>query len=258
MPEVTLDRPEDGVALVTLNRPDARNALSRTSLDELDALMVEIEGDDRSRCVVLTGAGSAFCAGLDLAELERDPTGLLFHTGPQRLRELPLPIIAAVNGAAVTGGLELALAADFRLASDRAKFADTHALVGLVPGWGMTTALPMAVGDARAREMSFTGRFVGADEAVAIGLVNRVVSSETLLDDALATAVSIAQNDGHAVRAMLELYRVGARSRIAAADLDERLTFRRWSEHLRPEDIAQRRDAVIERGRRLQREQSGG
>ncbi len=255
MPEVTLDRHDDGVALLTLNRPEARNALSRRALDDLDAAVMELEADEAVRCVVLTGAGKGFCAGLDLEELERDPTGLLFHPGPQRLRELATPIVAAVNGAAVTGGLEIALAADFRIASPNAKFADTHALVGLVPGWGMMTALPAAIGDGRAREMSFTGRFVGAEEAEAIGLVNRVVDAEGLLDTAMTIAGNIAVNDPHAVAAMLAMYRDGARARLAVADLEERRRFRTWSEHLDSDDIAQRREVVIERGRRLQ---SGG
>ena len=253
MPEVTLERRPDGVALLTLNRPDARNALSMAALNDLDQALMELEAADDVRCVVLTGAGTAFCAGLDLEELERDPTGLLFHPAPQRLRELQLPIVAAVNGAAVTGGLELALAADFRVASERAKFADTHALVGLVPGWGMMTGLPMAVGEARAREMSLTARFVSAQEAERIGLVNRVVASDDLLDSALTTAGAIAENDAEAVAALIGMYRNGARARVAVADLEERHRFRTWSEHLDSNDIARRREIVIERGRRLQR-----
>ncbi len=253
MSQVTLERHDDGVAVLTINRPDARNALSREALDALDERLMELEAASDVRCVVVTGAGKAFCAGLDLAELEADPTGLLFHSGPQRLRELALPIVAAVNGAAVTGGLEIALAADFRIASTNAKFADTHALVGLVPGWGMMTGLPNAIGDARAREMSLTGRFVGAEEAERIGLVNRVVEPDELMPTVLATASEIAVNDRHAVAALLEMYRQNTGTRSAAADLAERHRFRTWSEHLDSDDIARRRELVIERGRRLQR-----
>lgn len=196
---VFVERRDDGVALVTLNRPAARNAVNV----QLAQAIVDAMGRcANARCVVLTGADPAFCAGLDLRDL-----------GTDRLDDLPhfidavaasgVPTIAAVNGAAVTGGFELALACDFIVASEHARFADTHLRVGVYPG-PVLVELPRRIGMARAREMSLTGNFLEADEARRIGLANHVVPHASLLPFAFDLAAAIAEQDPAMVSAMRE------------------------------------------------------
>jgi Enoyl-CoA hydratase/isomerase len=149
----------DFIATVTLNRPARRNALSAELITDLRRVLTDLDARPDVRVIVLTGADPAFCAGLDLTELGQpdSPLGRVAR-GPV-IPDLASPLIGAINGVAVTGGLELALACDFLVASERAGFADTHARVGIQPGWGLTVALPEAVGLRRAREMSATGNF---------------------------------------------------------------------------------------------------
>ena len=175
-----IDRPATGVAVVTLNRPEKYNALSLALRRAFAAAMAELAAEDGLRAIVVTGADPAFCAGLDLNEFGRDDYEFS-DGGGSPLGASPVPVIAAVNGVAVTGGLEIALACDFRIASDRARFADTHARVGVFPGWGLTARLPQAVGQSWARQMSFTGDYVDAPLALRIGLVNEVVPHGELL-----------------------------------------------------------------------------
>ncbi len=168
----------DGIATVTLNRPEVRNALSSEVLRLLPELMRAAEADDDVGVIVLTGADPAFCAGLDLerARARRGSTRAP-AAGPRTRRHAAAPagpfractkpLIGAINGVAVTGGFELALNCDFLIASEHAKFGDTHTRVGVMPGWGLTVLLPQAIGVRRAREMSFTGNFMSADEALA-------------------------------------------------------------------------------------------
>ena len=188
---------EHGVALLTLNRPEARNAmnvdLARATVEALQQLQSE-------RAIVVTGAGSAFCAGLDLRALG---TTTVTDMPPfvEVFRRSAVPVIAAVNGAAVTGGLELALACDFIVASDRARFADTHLRVGVYPG-PVLVDLPRRIGMAKARELSLTGNFIQADEALRWGLVNHVVSHDTLVPFTLGLARDIAEVSPAMVQAM--------------------------------------------------------
>ena len=163
------------VATVILNRPDRRNALSGALLSQVRAGLAELDGRADVRAIVLTGADPAFCAGLDLTELGRPDSPLSAATAGPVVPAMGKPLIGAINGAAITGGLELALACDFLVASERARFADTHARIGIMPGWGLTYELPEAIGLRRAREMSATGNFVGARTAMDWGLVNHVV-----------------------------------------------------------------------------------
>ena len=192
---VTLDQ---RVARLTLNRPAARNALTRELWSEIADAVVRLDRDEDVAAVVLTGADPAFCAGFDLRRLSsenRDAQRARQQRPPEFLGMLPprdTPIIAAVNGPAVTGGLELALGCDFLIASDRARFADTHARVGVMPGGGLTVRLPALIGPARALQMSMTGDFVDAQTACRWGLVNEVVPHEDLLDRATGLARSIA------------------------------------------------------------------
>src|SRR5581483_7786903 len=152
-----IDR-HDTVAVVTLNRPEARNALSADLITAMRTAFVELGVDDGVRAVVLTGADPAFCAGLDLKEVAASGANLgMVDDVCGAFTPLSKPVIAAVNGAAYTGGLEIALSCYVRIASERAVFADTHARVGVMPGWGLTVRLPKAVGHARALEMSLAG-----------------------------------------------------------------------------------------------------
>jgi enoyl-CoA hydratase len=195
----------NGVALVTLNRPDARNALNVEMVGALSTTLASVEGSDDITVAILTGAGSAFCAGLDLKEMAASGANLV----PSRGRPWPQmtkPLIGAVNGAAVTGGLELALACDFLIASEAARFADTHTQVGLVPFWGLSVLLPQAVGLRMARSMSLTGRFLSAADALRCGLVTRVVEPDQLISVAMSIAADIALADQRATREILSQY----------------------------------------------------
>lgn len=240
----------DGVAVMTLARPEARNALNGELLDALDATFAALDTNEQVRCAVITGEGKAFCAGIDLTAMELDPPALLLHSAAARIASRRFPLIAAVNGPAITGGLELALHADFRLAAPTAVFADTHVLVGIVPGWGMSTRLPQAIGEARAREMSLTGRFVAAEEAERIGLVNRVVDTDVVAE-AIATAHVIASYDPGAVAAIRRLYTSHEQYRLNAQQSEETAAFTQIVAGLTPQAVRQRRDAIIARGRSL-------
>ncbi|MFD5495807.1 enoyl-CoA hydratase [Streptomyces sp. NPDC001812] len=245
---------DGAVATVTLNRPLRRNALNSALIRELSATMARLTDDARVRAVVLTGAGDAFCAGLDLRELGETGDNMR-SAGPSAGDNAPWhrpakPVVAAVNGPAVTGGLEIVLHCDFVLASPAARFGDTHARVGVLPGWGLSYLLPQAVGVRRAREMSLTGRLVGAEEALTWGLVNRVVKGEDLLATARETARQIAELDPEIAAEYLALYRDNAASTLAEAARRESTRSLAWAERVfRPEDVAARADAVIERGR---------
>jgi len=247
---------EERVATVTLDRPEARNALSIGVREGLWAAMTAADADDEVDVVILTGTDPAFCAGMDLGELA---AGALTRTfgepesdGVRTVRFFPVlskPVIGAVNGPAVTGGLELALQCDFLVASERARFGDTHARVGVMPGGGMTALLPDSVGLRRALEMSLTGNFLDAAEALQFGLVNHVVPHAELLAFARRLALDIVGSDREAVRHILATYREVA----AARGHDDALTVEasRRNTFLRDADeIGRRRQAVIERGRR--------
>ena len=177
MPESALlliDRPFEGAVVLTLNRPKAMNALSRGLRVQLTAAFRKFAQDPSARVVVLTGAGRAFCAGLDLKELGAQP-GTMGLTGDVdvlgAMNAFTGPIIGAINGPAITGGFELALACDLMVASPQARFADTHARVGIMPGWGLSQKLSRLIGLARAKELSLTGNFLSAEQALAWGLV---------------------------------------------------------------------------------------
>ena len=166
------------VATVTLNRPEARNALSSEVLRLLPQLMREADGRDDVDVVILTGADPAFCAGLDLKELgssaghlrpgQRRPRGTA-PTARGPFPDMAKPVIGAINGPAITGGFEIALNCDFLVASERARFGDTHTRVGVMPGWGLTVLLQQAIGVRRAKEMSVTGNFLDAHDSAQLG-----------------------------------------------------------------------------------------
>jgi enoyl-CoA hydratase len=197
--QVAVERRDDGCAIITLQRPEALNALTLAMRLELARVLKDLAADG-ARVVVLTGAGRAFCAGLDLRELAQSDNlaGLAVGGGADdpvhAVLSFPGPVIGAINGPAVTGGLELALACDVLIASDRATFADTHARVGVLPSWGMSQRLPRLIGRGRAMEMSLGGGFIPAEQARAWGLVNRVVPHDELPATALALAAAMLQS----------------------------------------------------------------
>ena len=181
----------DGVATLTLNRPEQMNALSLDLRWALQEELTSIRGDKDVGVVILTGAGRAFCAGLDLKEMGRvgaAPGGPQPADPPSLLRALPQPVIGAINGVAVTGGFEISLSCDLLVITPQTSFADTHARVGLIAGWGLGARLSRAVGLARAKEMSLTGNFLSAEKAYEWGLANRIVAREDLLPTCRALA----------------------------------------------------------------------
>ena len=225
---VLVDAPSATTRTVTLNRPDRRNALSRALIGALGEMLRRVTGEDGVRAVVLTGADPAFCAGLDLKEvaekgIRTDGEGDGSPNPWFTLLDSPVPVIAAVNGAAITGGYELALACDFIVASERAVFADTHALVGVHPGGGLTATLAEAVGVRKALELSLTGVVIDAEEAGRIGLANHVVAHEQLLPTALDIAERIAVAGEGISRAIRDTYRAGK----DATSREERLRIER-------------------------------
>jgi enoyl-CoA hydratase len=246
---------EDGVAILTLDRPAAMNALSRALRRALAETFAALAGDDAIGVVILTGRGRAFCAGLDLKELGGEtgaggPRAVEGEPDPiAAMRAYPLPILGAVNGFAITGGFELALACDVLVASSAARFADTHARVGIVPGWGLTQLLPRRIGASRARELSFTGNFLDAHTAAAWGLVNRVVDPEALLPTVRALARDVLSCDRATLRGIKRAYVEGELGTLAdGLRFESRLSI----EHARgvpAEAVAARRREVQERGR---------
>ena len=193
----------DRIRTVTLNRPGARNALSSALRSRFFSALREADADESVDVIVVTGADPVFCAGLDLKEL--GDTTELPDISP-KWPPMTKPVIGAINGAAVTGGLELALYCDILIASERARFADTHARVGLLPTWGLSVRLPQKVGVGMARRMSLTGDYLSAEDALRAGLVTQVVAHEELLPAARAVAASIVGNNQKAVRALLASY----------------------------------------------------
>ncbi len=190
----------DGIAVVTLNRPEAMNALSKALRSELYKAMVALDADPEVSVVILTGAGErAFTAGLDLKELGSTP-GAMGAANAEGADENPVkaielcrkPVIGAINGVAITGGFEVALACDVLIASENARFADTHARVGIMPGWGLSQKLSRLIGIYRAKELSLTGNFLDAKTACDWGLVNRVVPAAELLPTAKKLAADMA------------------------------------------------------------------
>lgn len=246
---VLIDRAVAGVAVVTLNRPEKYNALSSALLGAFNAVMTELNTDQGLRAIVLTGADPAFCAGLDLNELGDGSRALSGAHAADPLHESPVPVIAAVNGVAVTGGLEFALACDFRIASERARFADTHARVGVAPGWGLTARLPQAVGQSWARQMSFTGDFVDAPLALRIGLVNEVVPHGELLARCIELALSITSTTPDTLGRIRHSYNLG-RDGTGADSLTAEAEWSRAGLAVEdPRQFASRRAAVFSRGR---------
>ena len=244
--DILLIDTSDRIRTITLNRPDSRNALSTALRKQFFTALSDAEADDGVDVVIFTGADPVFCAGLDLKELGN--TTELPDISP-KWPPMSKPVIGAINGAAVTGGLELALYCDILIASERAKFADTHARVGLLPTWGLSVRLPQKVGIGMARRMSLTGYYLSAEDALRAGLVTQVVPHDELLPTARAVAASIVGNNQKAVRALLDSYhRIDAEQTSAGLWLEAE-SARQWMRSTTGDDIAASRAGVIERGR---------
>jgi enoyl-CoA hydratase len=237
--------------VLTLHRPQALNALNAGLRAELVAALQALDRDDTVRAVVLTGAGKAFCAGLDLRELgtEGVPVPGTAYDPVRALTAFGKPLIAAVNGAAVTGGFELALACDVLLASTEARFADTHVRIGVIPGWGLSQKLSRLIGLPRAKEMAFSGNFINANTAERWGLVNRVFSPDELLSAALALAVDMASADPAMLRAYKRLIDEGFGLPLGDAMALEAQRSSEWAAVQTPAELERRSEAVQARGR---------
>jgi enoyl-CoA hydratase len=251
----------DRIATITLNRPKARNALNSAVRKGLVQSMVAAEADDEVSVIILTGSDPAFCAGIDLKELSKGSDDAMQAAVGARQpgvdsdvprRPWPLtskPVIGAINGVAVTGGFELAIQCDFLIASELAQFGDTHTRVGILPGWGLTVLLPQMIGQRRAIEMSLTGNFMGAQEALQFGLVNHVVAHQELLPTARKLATDIAGNNPRAVRTMLASYRAIHTMTVGDGLRHETQVGLEYGAHFDPTEFAGRREAITNRGR---------
>lgn len=244
--DVLLIDTRDRIRTLTLNRPAARNALSAELRSRFYGALREAEADDAVDVVIVTGTDPVFCAGLDLKELGN--TTELPDISP-KWPPMSKPVIGAINGAAVTGGLEIALYCDILIASENARFADTHARVGLLPTWGLSVRLPQKVGVGMARRMSMTGDYLSADEALRTGLVTQVVPHDQLLDTARQIATSIVGNNQKAVRALMTSYHLIDDAQNSGALWLEAASAREWMKSTSGDDIAASRGAVMERGR---------
>lgn len=243
----------DRVALVTLNRPDALNALNTAMRQQIVETFSELKEREDVMVVVLTGKGRAFCAGLDLKELgsgNADNADAVSDVKLVKLlRSFGKPIIGAINGFAITGGFELALMCDFMIAAKEAKFADTHSRVGIVPGWGLSQKLPRLIGVNRAKELSFTGNFLLADQAAEWGLVNRVVPAEELLPTAMELAKDITSCDVRTLSTVKQIMDDGWDNTLADGLRIEAQANQAHMDGVTPEELEARRTNVMARGR---------
>lgn len=200
-----IEEAREGVYLLTINKPASLNALDTAVLGGLAAVVEDLRTNESVKVLVLTGEGRAFVAGADISEMvSKNPIdglefGRLGASVFRAIEQLPFPVIAAVNGFALGGGCELAMACDIRLASAKAKFGQPETGLGIIPGFSGTQRLPRLVGPAKAKELIYTGEIIKADEALRIGLVNGVTEPEALIDEALAMAEKIALQPRQAV-----------------------------------------------------------
>ncbi|HSL93159.1 MAG TPA: enoyl-CoA hydratase-related protein [Bacillota bacterium] len=197
---------KDGYAILTIDRPEALNALNEEVLEELSALLRQHEQDIRMKALIVTGSGRAFVAGADISAMqgmsprEAKLFSLRGHEVMQQLADFPVPVIAAINGFALGGGLELALACDIRLGSSKAKLGQPEVTLGITPGFAGTARLGRIIGPAKAKELLFTGRMVDATEAMSLGLLNHVYQPEELLPKSEELAQTISKNSGVTLR----------------------------------------------------------
>lgn len=217
---IQIERKED-IAIVRVNRPEKLNAMNIDTIKEMGNVMDQLDKDDSIKVVIVTGAGEkAFSAGADIeymskiSALEAEQYALTGHATLNKIENLSKPVIAAVNGYALGGGCELALSCDIRIASKNAAMGQPEVTIGICPGWGGTQRLMRVVGPARAKELIYTGKRIGADEAFQIGLVNKVVELPQLMDECMNMAKEIAKNSVTAVRVSKTLLNRGMDSDI--------------------------------------------
>ena len=244
------------IATLTLNRPKAMNALSAELRVALAKTFRELRADGQTQVIIVTGAGKAFCAGMDLKEVSganAQGSGFeSFSAGldiPEAMAEFEGPIIAAVNGHAVGGGLELLLTCDVIIASSAAQFVDAHVRVGMLPGWGLSQRLPRLIGLARAKEMSFTGNPVSAQRAYEFGLVSQVVAPEELLPTCHALAEQMTKAVPEALKGYKKLIDTGYEMPLTESLRYERREAREFGMRVDASSIAERREGVLARGR---------
>ncbi len=245
-----------GIATLTLDRPDALNALSRELRAAISDTFDSLREDEEARVVILTGAGRAFSAGIDLKELgsERsvESSGATDYSMVDAIHRFPGPVIGAINGHAITGGFELALACDVLIASTHAVFADTHARVGIVPGWGLSQKLPRLIGISRAKELSFTGNFMDAEQAERWGLVNRVVEPEALLSVCRGLAEDMLSTDPPSLVRYKQMIDAGYAETFGDGLRIEQSLSRAHAQEVPAGDIEARRAEIQRRGRSQQ------
>ncbi|MEX0286143.1 MAG: enoyl-CoA hydratase [Paracoccaceae bacterium] len=255
--EVLLVNRDGPVVELTLNRPKVMNAMNQALVARLTEVMKTLETDKDLRAIILTGNGRAFSAGVDLKELSEKPGAIedMKWYGDDSvfdlMRRSQIPMIAAINGVAVTGGLELAMMSDFMIASDAARFADTHARVGITPSWGMTQVLPLLIGINRARQMSLTGEFVSAQKACDWGLVNEVVPADQLMTRARALAAQIAETDHVTMSRLRTLINASAETTLSEGLACEVELFDTHLAGVTPDQVGTNRAKVTERGRKI-------
>lgn len=251
---LVLSETDGGITVVTLNRPEALNALSAALRAAIVDTFERLRKDTTTQVVILTGAGRAFTAGLDLKELggerEAGTAAVSDRDLARAIGDCGRPIIGAINGYAITGGFEIALMCDFLIASANARFADTHARVGVVPGWGLSQKLPRLIGINRAKELSLTGNFLSAEKAYEWGLVNRVVAPEELLPTCKALARDILTTDPATRSEIRRIMDQGWYSTLGEGMAIEHDANRAHAKReLTPAKVAARRAAIQARGR---------
>lgn len=254
---VLLVEKSGGVATVTLNRPEALNALNVALRRSIETAFRELQKDGETRVAIVTGAGRAFSAGIDLKELGSAPrmseSGAAEASIVEAMADFEGPIIGAINGHAITGGFELALACDVLVASRAAVFADTHARVGILPGWGLSQKLPRLIGISRAKELSLTGNFIGAEQAERWGLVNRVVPASELVPVCLKLAQDMLSCDPPSLRRYKQMIDGGYAGTLEDGLALERRMSREHLADVTPDAIARRRAGIQDRGRQQQK-----
>jgi enoyl-CoA hydratase len=244
---------QDGITRVTLNRPEALNALSSELRHAIAETFLELATDKSTEVIILTGAGRAFTVGLDLKELGGEAAAAAVGSSVDlsaAIAAVPQPIIGAINGYAITGGFEIALMCDFLIAAEEAQFADTHARVGVVPGWGLSQRLPRLIGINRAKELSLTGNFLSAQRAYEWGLVNRVVAADQLLPTCEALARDIISTEPVTRHEIKRIMDAGWQTTLGAGlDLEQTASTAHGRTEVRAERIKERRSGIFERGR---------
>jgi len=216
----------DFITTITLKRPEKRNALNREMRIFIKHEIARLNQSDATKVIILTGTDPAFSAGVDFSELD-DPATDFSEIGPLSgpFFSSDVPVIGAINGAAYTGGLELALTCNILIASEKAIFADTHAKMGMMPGWGLSVHLPIAIGANRARQMMSSSQPISANQAYEWGLVNEIVSHELLMKRSREVATAISQQDISVIRKIGVLYNQNRHERDAKAWLNEQAAF---------------------------------